>query len=279
MLAEEISCIAHRRNKLKTKRIDSMMKNIKEISRLEEQKMDVLRIGICDDEQNWHDKAKAIVEEYARKVKCPIELYFFFEREELLQYKGLPLASVFMDIELEADNGIKVASVLNEKWPECAIVYVTNYLYYTTDSYATEHIYFVLKEQFEKRIANVFGKILHLREQMKKNLVFEMIGEHGKKVSLSPKDILYLERKKRRTQIHTTWGTYEAWDKIGDIEKRLSELDFVRCHNSYIVYLPAVREFTMKSIIMKDETVIAVSRAYAVHAKTAFERWASLEMM
>ncbi len=241
--------------------------------------MEILRIGICDDEQSWHDSAKNIIEAYAEGVKCPLELTFFYSREELLGYEGIPLDSVFMDIELEEDNGIKVAALLNEKWPECAIVYVTNYLFYAMDSYETEHVYFVLKEQFEKRIANIFHKILHIRKQVQGKLVFEIIGGICKEVSLSPKDILYLERKKRRTQIHTIWGIYEVWDKIGDIEKRLPETDFVRCHNSYIVYLPAVREFTMTSIILKDETVIAVSRNYAAHTKTVFTRWASLEMM
>ena len=241
--------------------------------------MELLRIGICDDEQTWHDEARRIMEAYALAMEYHIELLSFYERDEHLAYDGMSIDAVFMDIELEADNGIQVAGVLNEKWPDCAIIYVTNYLFYATDSYQTEHIYFVLKEQFEKRIANIFYKILHSHKQIQNNLVFEVIGEHGKKVLLSPKEIMCLERKKRRTQIHTTRGTYEVWDKIGDIEKRLPEFDFVRCHNSYLVYLPAVREFTMKSIIMKDGAVIAVSRAYAAHAKTVFERWASLEMM
>lgn len=241
--------------------------------------MKLLRIGICDDEQSWHDEAKTIIEEYAKKSNFPVELEFFYGREELLRYNGLPLHAVMMDVELEADNGIRVAAVLNEKWPECAICFVTNYLFYTSDSYEAEHVYFVLKEQFAKRIGNIFHKIIHMQEQVQKTLFFEVIGGNGKNISLSPKDILYFERKKRRTQIHTIWGTYEVWDKISDIEKQLSEPDFVRCHNSYIVYLPAVRELSMTSIIMKDDTVIAVSRNYAAHTKRVFTRWASLEMM
>lgn len=241
--------------------------------------MELLRIGICDDEQSWHDEAKTIIEEYAKKSNFPVELEFFYEREELLRYNGWPLHAVLMDVELEADNGIRVATVLNEKWPECAICFVTNYLFYTSDSYEAEHVYFVLKEQFAKRIGNIFHKIIHMQEQVQKTLVFEVIGGNGKNISLSPKDISYFERKKRRTQIHTIWGTYEVWNKISDIEKQLSEPDFVRCHNSYIVYLPAVRELSMTSIIMKDDTVIAVSRNYAAHTKRVFTRWASLEMM
>ena len=241
--------------------------------------MELLRIGICDDEQNWHEKAKCVIEKYAESIACPVELALFYGKEEMLSYEGAPLDAVFMDIELEEENGIEVATLLNEKWPDCAIVYVTNYLFYATDSYQTEHIYFVLKDQFEKRIAAIFDKLFHMREQAEKKLVFEVIGGTNKEVSLSPKEILYFERDKRRTQIHTTWGKYEIWDKIGEIEKRLPELDFVRCHNSYIVYLPAVRELTMTSIVMKDETVIAVSRNYAAHTKTVFTRWASSEMM
>ena len=114
--------------------------------------MELLRIGICDDEQSWHDEAKTIIEEYTKKSNFPVELEFFYGREELLRYNGLPLHAVMMDVELEADNGIRVAAVLNEKWPECAICFVTNYLFYTSDSYETEHVYFVLKEQFAKRI-------------------------------------------------------------------------------------------------------------------------------
>ena len=241
--------------------------------------MDLLRIGICDDEQVWQDEARRIIEAYATAMEYQVELLPFYGRDELLAYDGVSMDAVFMDIELELDNGIQVAGMLNEKWPDCAIIYVTNYLFYAIDIYQTEHIYFVLKEQFEKRIANIFYKLLHSHKQIQNSLIFEVIGEHGKKVSLPPKEIMYLERRKRRTQIHTIRGTYEVWDKIGDIEKRLPEFDFVRCHNSYLVYLPSVREFAMKSIIMRDGTVIAVSRAYATHAKTVFERWASLEMM
>ena len=131
----------------------------------------------------------------------------------------------------------------------------------------------------------VFKFFQQVRQQLfltginRKNLVFEVIGGTANNLSLSPNDILYFERRKRRTQIHTIWGIYEVWDKISDIIKRLPEPDFVRCHNSYIVYLPAVREFSMTSIIMKDETVIAVSRNYAAHTKMVFTRWASTEMM
>lgn len=241
--------------------------------------MENLRIGICDDEQTWHDRAKQIIESYAKQCNCSVELVFFYNKEEVLKYEGNPLDSVFMDIELEEENGINVARLLNEKWPDCAICYVTNYLFYATDSYQTEHIYFVLKEQLEKKIGSIFDKLFHIQEQAKQKLIFEVISDKIKEISLSPKEILYFERNKRRTFIHTVWGTYAVWDRIGEIENRLPEADFVRCHNSYIVYLPAIREISKKDILMKDGTIIPVSRNYVSHTHNGFMRWAATEII
>ncbi len=241
--------------------------------------MDLLRIGICDDEEDWHNKSREIINEYTTKTNIPIELSFFNNKKQLLDYDGLPFDSVFMDIELEEENGIEVAELLNEKWPSCAIVYVTNYLFYATDSYDTEHIYFVLKERFEEKLPSIFDRIFHIRGQVANKLIFKIIGENNHNIMLYPKDILYFERNHRHTIIHTVWGDYETWNKIGDIEKKLSELDFVRCHNSYIVYLPAVREFSAASIIMNNGATIAVSRNFAAHTKTVFTRWAASQMI
>ena len=241
--------------------------------------MELLRIGICDDERHWHQTAKTIIEAYATNMKIELELSFFSNKEELLSYEGLPLDSVFMDIELENDNGIKVANLLNQKWPSCAIVYVTNYLFYATDSYDTEHLYFVLKDRFAEKLPSIFDKIFRLQEQSKKSITFDVIGENSHKLVLCPRDILYFERNNRRTIIHTVWGDYETWDKIGYIEKQLSEFDFVRCHNSFIVYLPAIREFSAISIIMNNGAAVAVSRNYSANTKSVFTRWAASQMI
>ena len=82
-----------------------------------------------------------------------------------------------------------------------------NYLYYATETYHTDHTFFVLKEQFEERIGEVFGKILHIMEQKSEKLVFSVIG--GKEIVLVPEDILYFEQREELPRIVTVWGTSE----------------------------------------------------------------------
>jgi len=233
--------------------------------------MNKLRIGICDDEPGWIQKSQELLSEY--------ETVVFPNKNKILTYDGLPLDAVFMDIELAGENGIEVASLLNKKWPDCLIVYVTNYLFYATDAYTTKHIYFVLKEQFEVRLGAVIEKILEHQKQAEKKWRFDVIGGSSKEVLLSSNDIWYFERDKRRTRIHTGWGIYEIWNKINDLEERFSHKNFVRCHNSYIVNFSAVREISTSFIILSDGTQVPISRFYSEKTKQKFAIWAASEVI
>ena len=233
-------------------------------------------VGICDDESRWCEHAKQLILRHASMIEREMEVRMFSSGEEILNYEGEPIDAMFMDIQLEEESGIDVASGLNKKWENCAIVYLTNYLFYATDTYHTEHVYFVLKEQFERRMKEVFDKLFHLEEQGDKSLYFDLLG--GNNVCLAPNEILYFERETRRTYIHTIWGKYETWQKVGEIEKMLPEIEFVRCHNSYIVYFPAVRELNKNTIVMKDDTEITISRSYIKKVKNAFAEWAVTRM-
>lgn len=240
-----------------------------------------MRVGICDDELLWREKAKDILEEYGKEKCIEIECLCFGSEEEMDSYTESPPDVLFMDISLEDNgetkrDGIQAASRINERWRGCQIVYLTNYLFYATDVYQTEHTYFVLKEQFKERVGEIFEKIFHNMDQKYRKLMFSVIG--GGTVVLAPEEILYFERDKRITRIVTYHRKYEIWDKLGKVMEMLPETDFIRCHNSYIVYFPSVKEMDKGQFIMNDGTKIAISRNRAKEVKNAFIRWALTQM-
>lgn len=235
-----------------------------------------MQIAICDDDRQWYDKAKNIIIRYAARTALEVEVLYFESGEALLEYTGAPLEILFLDIEMGKKDGIEIARAVNQKWPACQVVYLTNYLFYATEVYQTEHIFFVLKEQFEQKIAEVMNKMFHAIEQTEKKLLFPVIG--SKNVVLAPEDILYFERTGRVTRIETVWGQYEIWDKLDQVEEMLPALDFARCHNSFIVYLPAVREMQKNTFIMKNDMRIVISRTYLKTVKEKFMRWAMTQI-
>ena len=241
-----------------------------------------MKIGIFDDDKCWCERAVRIIEDYGKSCEMETEIIVFLSASEMERYQGEPLDVLFMDIELEQENdgnirnGIDLTLRINERWKNCQVVYLTNYLCYATDVYHTEHVFFVLKEQFQNRIREVFEKVVHNLEQKTTRLFFEQIG--GASVILAPEEILYFERDGRITHIVTKQGVYSIRDKLGDVMKRLSPVDFVRCHNSYIVYLPAVREMLADVFLMDDGREVMISRSYRKIAKAAFMKWAVTQM-
>lgn len=227
-------------------------------------------IGICDDDRLWCRHAEQIIEEYAFQTDLNAEIFCFPDREALWDYEGMPLDVLFLDIVLKEESGIELAGDINKKWKHCKIVYLTNYLHYATEVYETEHIFYALKAQLDLKIGKIFDKLLHEMEQNQKSLVFSTGGDS---VVLAPEEIYYFERHGRSTFIETVWGKYEIKDKLGDLEKRLPPTDFLRCHNSYIVYLPNIKKADKGIFVMKNGDVIMVSRSYEKRTKASFTRW------
>lgn len=233
-----------------------------------------MRVGICDDDRVWCEKAKKIIEGYAGRAGLDAETVIFASAEEAEQYEGSPMDVMFMDIVLDEEekSGIEAAAEINRKWKDCQVVYLTNYLYYATEVYHTEHVFFALKEQFERRVDEILGKVLRELSQRREHMIFSVIG--GRELSVVPADILCFERSGRKTNIITRNGTFEIWDKLSALTDRLPAPEFVRCHNSYIVYLPAIREMLSDSFIMQDDREIPISRSCRRAARAAFMQWA-----
>lgn len=235
-----------------------------------------MQIGICDDNIQWCCKVEALLENYIRKYGIEAYTQCFFSGEELLILEG-EMQVLFLDIKIKGKDGIEVAKNVNKLWPRCLIIFMSNYLCYATDVYQADHIYFVLKEQFEQRLDEVLAKVFNSLKQKGKNLIFSVIG--GGEVILAPEEIICIERNGRESLIETIRGKYRIWEKISEAEKKIPKTDFVRCHNSCIVYLPAVGEMLKDRFTMKNGKEVLISRAYRKSTKEAFLNWAKKQII
>lgn len=232
-----------------------------------------MKIVICDDELEYCVQVKIIIERYLQNHQRTGDISCCRSGKELLQYKNVDV--VFIDIDLGDENGIDVIKVVNSKWPRTVIVYLTDHITYASAVYATKHSFFVLKCEFEDRLDEIYASIISDLSLYPQKLIFTNKGEEF--ISLEPSDIVYIERKNRITYIHTKKEIYEIVEKITDLMERLPHLYFMRCHNSYIVYIPAVKELLKNEIILDNDQIIPVSRNYRKSTQDAFARWAEMQ--
>lgn len=140
--------------------------------------------------KNGVQMKKIMIEKYAEISDLEVSVVTFESGEALFTYKGSPIDVLFMDIDLREDNGIRLAKEVNEKWPSCQIVYATNYLYYATEIFHTKHEFFVLKEQFEKKLPEVLQKVIHNWKCKGKKLAYKAIGAKRIVLLYPERDIL-----------------------------------------------------------------------------------------
>lgn len=229
-----------------------------------------MRIGIYDSDKCWCEQIKAIVEDYAKQILFDVKVHTFGKKTEIMNH-GTSVSFpdvLFLSMDEDGTNAIDIAKEINEKSKECQVVFYSDNLKYVTEVYSTVHTYFVLKDQLEERIGEIFHKIFEKQREKKKRHIFSVIG--GKKVVLSSEEIIYFERVKRTTRVVSSFGTYEIRDKLDDLITSLPQQDFFRCHNSYIVYLPAVREVSKGNFVMCNHDTVAISRSYLKAVKELF---------
>lgn len=235
-----------------------------------------IRIALCDDSSAWLEAEKHLLEEYAQDSKVTLQVCSFLSGDELLSRDDWIPDALFSDIELGAGkSGIDLVHAVNDEWPLCQIVYVTNFKHYAPEVCATKHLWYVLKDEYERRLPEVMYKLLLQLDEMNAELTLETIDNES--VSIVCRDIVSIERLENATAIRMVTGGHPIVpDKLTAVLKRLPNTMFARCHGSHAVNLAHVRHIGDKVLTMDDASTIPLGRRYSESLRTGYLGWADL---
>lgn len=115
---------------------------------------------------------------------------------------------------------------------------------------------------------------LHFRNQQ--NISPFLIGKmEDFWIPIPLKDIVFITAEEGKTFLHTKSGIYQNKYSLSEIEYRLPQDQFIRCHRSFIVRMDSISEIQPNFhstflLIMKDEkrTRIPVSQSFASYFRT-----------
>lgn len=222
----------------------------------------MLKIALCEDNEIQHNQILSFLETISLP-KHTIDSFYkgndlYNSIQEAMKDKE-PYDIVIMDIDLPDGNGIKFSKQINVFSPHTIIIYMTSYEDYVSDVYDTEHIYFILKKNYQKYLPHALSLANEaLNKQRRASL---KIFWNKEEYNILQKDIFYMERKLRTTFIVTPTHIYPTSEKLEDLLKRLGET-FAMSHRSFIVNLKMVQKITKDSALLVDGTSIPISRSY-----------------
>ena len=220
----------------------------------------MLSIAVCDDEVieccNIARKIKDILEE----MKIPCIIRQFQSGRELLQaIESFDI--VFLDIMMRDLDGMKTAQLFRKRAVDKILIFVSSSREYVFEAYEVEAFQYLLKPVDDRKLKRVLQKAVLKTESRSQEFIIVSRERQKKKLFLD--DIYYFEIRGRTVDVHGQEGIFTYYEQIGELESKLRDKGFFRCHKSYLINLKYVDGYNRQEAIMGNgENIVIAKRRY-----------------
>ena len=220
----------------------------------------MLSIAVCDDEIieccNMEKRIKKIIEE----MKIPCIIRQFRSGGELLQALE-SFDIVFLDIMMPEMDGMKTAQLFRKKVSDKILIFVSSSREYVFEAYDVEAFQYLLKPVEDRKLKNVLQKAVLKTERRSQEFIIVSSQRQKKKLFLD--DIYYFEIKGRIVDAHGPEGIFTYYEQMGELENKLQDKGFFRCHKSYLINLKYVEGYNRQEAILENgERIVIAKRRY-----------------
>lgn len=228
--------------------------------------MKKLKIAYCEDENVQISYMKLLIEEWAEKNKIKYSFSGFKSAKEFLfeNEDNYPFDVIFLDIDMEEIDGMKLARIIREKDANIPIVFLTNRREYVFEGYEVNAYRYLLKPVDEKKLEQIFSDIKKMCGKEKRYIIEKQDGEF---IKIDLDSIMYFEANGHYISIHkdsdiivVKKGLQDEVQSICSDGQTLFESGFVRTHRSFLVSLKYIDKVLKAECILSNNEKIPVSR-------------------
>ena len=226
-----------------------------------------IRIGICDDSDHDRHYLKSIIKNYFKGREIEPEIVEYGSGEEFFRKPDVEI--LFLDIEMNALDGIMVKNELQKLKAETRIVFTTSHNDLMRDAFGKQVFGFLVKRVSPKEVEKYLNAILKDLEE--ENCV--LIKGAEKETFVKEKQILYIKAETKYCDIILENQDSMFSDKsIGEWTEELEERGFFLCHRSYLVNLYHLKKIE-DDILLSNGEKIPVSRRLKTKVKEAYREY------
>ncbi len=201
------------------------------------------RIAVCDDVALERD----ILHDMLQELSPNAHIVGFSSGEELL-LSDMTFDLIFLDIFMGGLNGMETAKKLRERNCRAKIVFLTSSPDYAVESYEVLAFDYILKPIRPERLESVCKCVFKEEKPIKRIVLRSADGVQ----EVSVDQLECIESSGHYLVFHLSdKRTIRIYGKLDDMEEKLSDPDFIRCHQSMLVNMHFIARmedtFLMKS--------------------------------
>ena len=212
----------------------------------------MMKIAVVDDDTKWRECICQALIRLDKNKEMEIDEYPNGKRF-LLSKKQYDIS--FIDIEMPGLDGFKTIRMAQKANSDGIYIILTTHVEMSRKGYLVNAFRYIDKAHLEEidEAINAAITVLGRNEKIEVNV----IGDGPRKIVL--KNIVFIETEKHYILIHTKQGTIRCSNNMCDLEERLDEKWFCRCHNVFIVNLDEISRIEDRIVYLSNGADIDIS--------------------
>lgn len=235
----------------------------------------MLNIAICDDDIQTTGRMEMMIQKISKQNFVDTEIEVFWDGESLVDaiIQGCCFDIIYLDIEMDKEDGISAAKRIRVYDKNVLIIYVTSHENHMKESFSVRPFQFLVKPVSEQQMEVCFKAAY---EDINNGDFYFRYSYQRVNHKVPVRDILYFESNRRKVSIVTEKDTFVLYGKLSEIESSLQrcKVSFLRVHQSFLVNYKHVDGQAYDFVVMDNGKKISISED---RRKMISEQYCSME--
>ena len=228
----------------------------------------MLRIAVCDDEENMVASHKKVVEDCLRACGETGDIVTYTVSDNLLSDvtdDGFYFDLILLDIEMPGCTGMELAGKLKPYLPDVKIIFITSHIEYAIDAFELSIFRYVPKDKRDVKLPSAVTDAIKL-------LTLEggksyTIQTNSRLEKIPYKEILYIQRDGKNAEIFYGKESTKVRKSLAQVYDELGSEEFIYTDRGCIVNLIHVMQVKDGEAVMDNDERIPVSRSHLQDVK------------
>ena len=197
----------------------------------------MLKIAYCDDSENDRKEIEYALTKIQMQWEVEFVVCAYQSGEELLrELETREYDIVLLDIVMHKVDGIAVARVIRKKYPNCWMIFISNYEKRWKELLGRNTLAFLDKPICSKELESVLKTVCDEKKaDTDKMFEYKLTGN---RILIPVKEVLYWESEGHYVKMHTLHESIKYKGKISEVWEQLEHTDdVIRPTKSHIVNL------------------------------------------
>lgn len=228
----------------------------------------MLRIAICDDDNNAVETHKKIAETCLMQSGSAGKIAVYTTSGNLLYditEDGFFFDLILLDIEMPGNTGMEIAEKIKPHLPNVKIIFITSHIKYAIDAFELSIFRYVPKNDINKRLFSAIQDAIKLIE-LEDGKAYT-IQTNSRLEKIPYKDIYYIERDGKNASISAVGGVSKVRKSLQQVYENLNAEEFIYIDRGYIVNIIHIIQIKNGMAVLKNGVSLPISRTHLQEVK------------